>query len=250
MIAWSEDVEGAAGVHRFALTDRRGGSSRPPYGAAADRGDGLNLGDHVADDPSAVSRNRTLLGEAAGLPADRLVLAQQVHGRAVVEVHGPWTGPAPQVDAMVTRQPGLALVVLVADCVPVLLADPDAGVVGVAHAGRPGLAAGVVPAVVHALHDLGARRLRAVLGPSVCARCYPVPLEMREQVAAVQPASRSVSWTGEPSVDVSAGVLAQLADLGVPARQLPGCTVERPDLYSYRRDGTTGRFAGLVWRRP
>jgi copper oxidase (laccase) domain-containing protein len=91
----------------------------------------------------------------------------------------------------------------------------------------------------------------ARLGPSVCGRCYEVPLELREQVAAAQPASRTVTWTGTPALDVAAGVLEQLAVLDVPVQQLPGCTRESDALYSYRRDGRTGRFAGLaVLRSP
>ena len=86
----------------------------------------------------------------------------------------------------------------------------------------------------------------AVVGPSVCGRCYEVPEEMRGAAAREQPVSAAVSWTGTPAVDVGAGVVAQLHDAGVTVRWLPGCSRERPDLYSYRRDGLTGRFAGIV----
>lgn len=240
-LAWADRLPGTAGAVTLGFTDRRGGRSRPPY-------EGLNLGAHVGDDPDDVATNRALAARAVGVAPDRVVVAAQVHGCDVAQVDGPWDGAPAEADALVTTASHLALAVLVADCVPVLLAAPDDGVVAVAHAGRPGLAAGVVPAVVAAMRDLGATDLLARLGPSVCPRCYEVPLAMREQVAQVAPASRSVTWDGRPSVDVAAGVLTQLADLGVAARQLPGCTVERPDLYSYRREGTTGRFAGLVWR--
>lgn len=224
---------------RLAVTARTGGGSTGPY-------DGLNLGGHVGDEPATVEGNRLHLARGLGVPRDRLLFLDQVHGSRVVEVDGPWTGPAPSADAMVTRTPGLALAVLVADCVPVLLADPEAGVVGVAHAGRPGMHAEVAVRAAEAMRDLGARRIRAVLGPSVCPRCYPVPLEMREEVAARRPEARSVTWRAEPSIDVAAGVLAQLAPLCESVEQLPGCTVERADLYSYRRDGVTGRFAGVA----
>ena len=222
----------------FAVTTREGGVSRPPY-------DGLNLGSHVGDDPAAVQENRGRVAGALGV--DGVVLATQVHGRDVVEVTGPWQGEVPEADALVTRVPGLALAVLVADCTPVLLADPQAGVVGVAHAGRKGMAAGIAPVLVAAMRDLGARSLVGRLGPSVCPRCYEVPVELREQVAAAVPVARSVTRRGTPSLDVAAGVLEQLAPLCDDLAQLDGCTVERPDLYSYRRDGTTGRFAGLAW---
>jgi YfiH family protein len=247
MIAWSERLDGPAGAHHLATTDRLGGVSGGAY-AGRDHTGGLNLGDHVGDRAQDVAANRAALARSVGLEPERLLVLRQVHGREVVHVQEPWTGPAPEADAMVTTASGLGLVVLVADCVPVLLVAPDEGVVAVAHAGRPGLVAGVVPAVVAAVRDLGGRRLVARLGPSVCPRCYPVPLAMREDVAALAPSSRSVSRDAEPAVDVGAGVLEQLAAEGVRVRQLPGCTAESPDLYSYRRDGRTGRFAGLAWR--
>lgn len=234
-----EDVRSPDGARAaLAFTTREGGVSRPPF-------DALDLATHVGDDPQAVAENRRRVARAAGV--DALVVAEQVHGRAVVEVAGPWPGPPPQADGLVTRVAGVALGVLVADCVPVLLADPGAGVVGVAHAGRAGMAAGVAAAVVDAMRDLGARRLVGRLGPSVCARCYEVPAALREQVAAAVPVARSVTWTGTPALDVAGGVLEQLAPHCADLRQLPGCTVEDRRLFSYRRDGTTGRFAGLAW---
>jgi polyphenol oxidase len=171
----------------------------------------------------------------------------QVHGADVVVIDEPWPAGAPEVDALVTRSRGLVLAVLVADCVPVLLADPAAGVVAVVHAGRPGLVAGVVPATVAAMRDQGAAQITARLGPSVCGGCYEVPDWMRDEVAAVVPAARATTFLGTPAVDVAAGVAAQLHAAGVGAARVPGCTVEDPALYSYRRDRTTGRFAGLAW---
>ncbi len=170
-----------------------------------------------------------------------------MHGTDVVEVTGPWPDGPPHADALVTRERRLALGVLVADCTPVLLAAPAEGVVGVAHAGRKGMAEGVVAALVSAMRDLGARTLIGRVGPSVCPRCYEVPEALREEVAARVPVARSVTRVGTPSLDVAGGVLEQLAPECWDVEQLPGCTVERPDLFSYRRDGTTGRSAGLVW---
>ncbi len=245
MIAWTQTLAGTAGQVTLATTDREGGRSAGPWGAADGRG-GLNLATHVQDDPAHVRANRELLADALGAPPDHLVVADQVHGRDVVEVSGP-CAETPVADALVTTRAGVVLTVLVADCVPVMLADAEHGVVAVAHAGRPGLVAGVVGATVAAMRDLGARDVVARLGPSICPRCYEVPLALREQVAEHSPVSRSVTWVGRPAVDVAAGVLAELDALGVPALQLPGCTVQSPELYSYRRDGVTGRFAGLAW---
>ncbi|WP_426566633.1 peptidoglycan editing factor PgeF [Angustibacter sp. McL0619] len=253
MIAWTERLEGRNGprgpVAELTLTDRTGGSSVGPYGTATGS-DGLNLGVHVGDDLDRVTANRAALASALGLAVERLVVANQVHGVTVAHVSDPWPTRPQDADAMVTTVPDLALAVLVADCVPVLLAAPDEGVVAVAHAGRPGMAAGVVPATVGAMRDLGGRRIVARLGPSVCGRCYEVPLELREQVAAVQPVSRTLTWAGTPALDVAAGVLSQLVELGVAVQQLPGCTRESANLYSYRRDGRTGRFAGVARLRP
>ncbi len=232
-----------SGAH-FAFTDRWGGVSAAPY-------DELNLGGAVGDDPGAVRANRELAAKALGLEPAAVVWMNQVHGRDVAVVRGPWEDDgASCVDAIVTDRPGLALAVLTADCVPVLLADPVAGVAGAAHAGRPGLVAGVVPAVVEEMASLGADPTRVVarVGPSVCGGCYEVPERMREEVAAVVPEAYATTRRGTPAVDVAAGVLAQLARLGVPEPPRPTvCTLESDDHYSYRREKITGRLASYVW---
>jgi YfiH family protein len=231
------------GAH-FGFTDRWGGVSAVPY-------EELNLGGAVGDDPAAVTANRELAAKALGADPARVVWMNQVHGADVAVVDAPWGDrPVPRVDAVVTAERGLALAVLTADCVPVLLADPVAGIAAAAHAGRPGLVAGVVPAAVRAMTELGAdpARIVARTGPAVCGRCYEVPEEMRAEVAAVEPASYADTSWGTPAVDVSAGVHAQLERLGVRDRaQSPVCTRESKDHFSYRRDRTTGRLAGYVW---
>ncbi|AYN41805.1 peptidoglycan editing factor PgeF [Streptomyces dangxiongensis] len=240
MIGRRESVSGA----HFAFTDRWGGVSAAPYEA-------LNLGGAVGDAPESVGTNRELAAESLGLDAASVVWMQQVHGADVVVVDAPWGGrPVPEADAVVTARRGLALAVLTADCVPVLLADPVAGVAAAAHAGRPGLVRGIVPAAVRAMVELGAvpDRIVARTGPAVCGRCYEVPEAMRAEVAAVEPAAHAETSWGTPAVDVSAGVHAQLAGLGVCDRaQSPVCTLESQDHFSYRRDRTTGRLAGYVW---
>ncbi|ALO07708.1 hypothetical protein AQF52_2113 [Streptomyces venezuelae] len=240
MIGRSFDANGA----HFAFTDRWGGVSAVPY-------EELNLGGAVGDDPESVRTNRALAAGALGLDPARVVWMNQVHGADVAEVEGPWTGEAvPAVDGLVTATRGLALAVLTADCVPVLLADPVAGVVSAAHAGRPGMVAGIVPAAVEAMIRLGAdpARIVARTGPAVCGRCYEVPEAMRAEVAETEPAAWAETSWGTPAVDVTAGVHAQLERLGVTDRRAdPVCTRESGDHYSYRRDRTTGRLAGYVW---
>ena len=108
---------------------------------------------------------------------------------------------------------------------------------------------GIVAQAISAMRDLGATQVSAVVGPSVCGRCYEVPLDMREDAAAVSPESRAVTWTGTPAIDVAAGVAAQLRAAGVDdVTWVPGCAREDEALFSYRRDGTTGRFAGVIVR--
>ncbi|WP_316740394.1 peptidoglycan editing factor PgeF [Streptomyces sp. MK7] len=241
MIGQRDTVNGA----HFAFTDRWGGVSAVPY-------EELNLGGAVGDDPGAVRTNRERAAGSLGLDPARVVWMNQVHGTDVAVVDEPWGAAAgiPSVDAVVTRRRGLALAVLTADCTPVLLADPVAGIAAAAHAGRPGMLAGVVPAAVRAMVELGAEpgRIVARTGPAVCGRCYEVPEAMRAEVSAVEPAAYAETSWGTPALDVSAGVHAQLEHLGVHDReQSPVCTRESKDHFSYRRDRTTGRLAGYVW---
>jgi YfiH family protein len=245
-IAHSAGARSLGGPPRFAFTTRDGGASAAPYRS-------LNLGDHVGDDPETVRANRRLAAESLGVRRERVVYMKQVHGADVAVAREPWPDEAaPSVDALVTDRPGLVLAVLVADCTPVLLADREAGVVGAAHAGRPGMAAGVVAATIAAMRELGAdpARMRARTGPGVCGACYEVPGAMRAEVAQREPASWAVTRQGTPAVDVPAGVAAQLRRAGLPEANLhlsDACTIESPEYYSYRRDGVTGRFAGFVW---
>ncbi|WP_370020218.1 peptidoglycan editing factor PgeF [Planotetraspora sp. GP83] len=225
----------------MAFTDRHGGVSAEPYGTR-------NLGGAVGDDPAAVAENRAKTAAELGL--DSVVFMRQIHGVDVAYVTEPFAGEPPALDAVFTDRPGLGLAVLVADCAPVLVADPVAGLVGGAHSGRPGTEAGVVPALVEAMASRGAEpaRMVAVIGPAACGLCYEVPGDLRERVAARVPESRSTTRQGTPALDIRAGIAAQLRRAGVTDIRHDGrCTIESPDLYSYRREQRTGRFAGYVW---
>ncbi len=228
---------------RRVVTDRRGGRSRAPY-------DSFNLGDHVGDDPGDVAANRSRVARELGVGEDRLVWMNQVHGADVTVVDGPQDGPVAATDALVTATPGLVLGVLAADCVPVLITDPVAGVVAAVHAGREGLRRGVLPATLSAMASLGARarHVTALLGPAVCGACYEVPQEMQAEVAAVAPAAAVPTRRGTAGLDLRAGLAEVLGRAGVTeVVHDPRCTVEDPQLFSHRRDGVTGRQAGLVW---
>jgi hypothetical protein len=224
-------------------TTRAGGVSAPPF-------DTFNLGDHVGDDPASVAANRKRLTAAIGLGEDRVVWMNQVHGDHVVEVDGPMNGAVDKTDALVTSTPRLALAVVTADCVPVLLADARAGVVGAVHAGRVGAQKGVVARSVEAMTNAGAHveDISVLLGPAVSGRNYEVPADMANEVEAALPGSRTTTSRGTPGLDLRAGIARQLTDLGITAIDLdPRCTVEDRNLFSHRRDAPTGRLASLVW---
>lgn len=186
-----------------------------------------------------------LLGSAIDVA---VVRASQVHGDDVVTVDDDGSGPVPVADGLVTARHGTALMVRVADCVPVLLADATAGVVGAAHAGRRGVELDVVTRTVERMRALGAADIHAWIGPHICGGCYEVPGEMRDEVAALVPETYAETTWGTPSLDLGAGVAAQLATADVAVTVVGGCTLEDHRFHSYRRDGQeSGRIAGLVW---
>ncbi|MBW0102610.1 peptidoglycan editing factor PgeF [Pseudonocardia sp. KRD291] len=232
---------------RRVTTTRAGGRSTGPFAR-------FNLSRGVGDDPDAVAGNRFRLVRELGLTG--AVFLQQVHGTAVAVVSQaprPTAPDHPDADAVVTTTPGLGVAVLAADCVPVLLGDPAAGVVAAAHAGRRGAADGVLDTTVAAMTELGARpeRIEVLLGPAVCGRCYEVPAAMRDEVEAVLPGSASRTRTGTAGLDLRAGLTRRLADLGVTRVGTdPRCTMEDPDLFSHRRDGRCGRQAAVTWLDP
>ena len=184
----------------------------------------------------------------------RFARMNQVHGDDVLLVDEPGPAPSEQVptaDALVTATPGLGLMVRVADCVPVLLADPSTGVLGVVHAGRAGVVLDVVGRTLGRMYEQGASDLLAWVGPHVCGACYEVPEQMREEVAAVVPSTRGETSWGTPSLDLGAGVRDQLRAHGIEPVEVARCTREDDALHSYRRDGEgSGRLAGLVWTVP
>lgn len=231
---------------RAGFTTRHGGVSAAPWAS-------LNLGLAVGDDPEHVRRNRRIVAAWAGAP---VAFVTQVHGRDVVVLDGPPADGADSVavaDALVTARTDVALAVLVADCVPVLLADPVAGVVAAAHAGRGGLVAGVLQAALGAMVDLGAQpdRVVAVLGPAVAGRSYEVPADLRDEVSAAVPGTAATTSWGTPALDLRAGAAGVLTAAGVRrVDQVDRDTFVDVDLYSHRRataaGTTTGRFCGVV----
>lgn len=224
---------------RSLITTRRDGASHGAYA-------GFNLGERVGDREQAVASNRSFLRR---LLPDEPTWIRQVHGARVIEAEPGSLGE--EADAAVARVPARVCAVLTADCVPVLLADAGGAVVGIAHAGWRGLAAGVIENVVRAM-AVAPESLIAYLGPAIGAGAYEVGRDVYDAFVAADP--------GAAAAFASRGAGKFLADLNLLARQrlmrlrvgsIHGgtlCTYSDPErFYSYRRDGATGRMASLVW---
>jgi hypothetical protein len=229
---------------RAVVTTRVGGVSRPPWNS-------LNLADHVGDDPADVAENRRRLREEAKLPGKPLWL-KQVHGCDVVDVDERASGCA--ADAAVATEPGRVCAVLTADCLPVLFCDRAATVVGIAHAGWRGLAAGVLEQTVARL-GCPAPDLLAWLGPAIGPQAFEVGDEVRSAFVARDPQAADCflpSPRGRWLADLYG--LARLRLLRAGVEEIHGgglCTFsDAARFYSYRRDGVTGRMASLVWLEP
>ena len=228
---------------RMVFTAKAGGVSSSPY-------DSFNLGDHVGDTPEDVASNRQRLADVLGLRPEQFVWMEQLHTNTVTVVDGPQSEPVEATDAVVTTQPGLALCVLVADCVPVLLSDHNAGVIAAAHAGRLGARNGIVKKTVEKMVALGANpaNIQVLLGPAAAGASYEVPLEMARDVESRLPGSMTKTSKGTTGLDIRAGLVRQLLSLGVTHVDAdPRDTVTDTDFFSYRREGTTGRQAGVIW---
>ncbi|WP_311389364.1 peptidoglycan editing factor PgeF [Corynebacterium haemomassiliense] len=228
---------------RMVFTSRAGGVSAAPY-------DSFNLGTHVGDDAADVAANRARLAQILGLPEERFVWMEQLHTNTVTLIDGPSATPVEATDAIVTREKNLALCVLVADCTPVLLSDHTASVIGAAHAGRMGARNGIVKNTVEAMVGLGAEpsRIQVLLGPAAAGESYEVPEGMALDVEKHLPGSRTRTKKGTPGIDVRAGLVRQLMSLGVTHIDAdPRDTITDKDFFSHRREGVTGRQAGVIW---
>lgn len=239
-VAGTDAREPGGRAGHWLFTSRFGGFSKPPY-------DDWNLARHLEDDPLVVAANRARLSDVAGV--GELKFMRQCHSAEVALVDDTTEGDVTDVDALVTVTPSLGVVALSADCVPVALLDAEAGVVAAVHSGWQGMVSDVVGAAIELMVEQGAEltRMRAALGPAICGSCYPVPTERAEQAATAWPDSWAQAPDGQPAIDVRAGLRQRLAALGIYADIVGGCTAEDPQLYSYRRDGETGRQGVAVW---
>jgi len=238
-------------------TTRRGGVSKAPYDDGQGGG-GFNLGLHVGDAEPAVRANRASL--RALLPAEPAWI-NQVHGVVVADAAAQCAGvPAPVADASVSDQAGVVCAVLTADCLPVLFADRAGTVVGAAHAGWRGLAAGVLRETVAAMRARGAADITAWLGPAIGPDKFEVGADVLEAFVEQAAVDRDqVRACFAPRPEQPGKYLADMFRLARLALARDGVTdvwggahctaTERDTFYSYRRDKVTGREATLVWLR-
>ncbi|EIJ48105.1 hypothetical protein GWL_23470 [Herbaspirillum sp. GW103] len=228
-------------------TLRAGGFSPAPYGDGQG-GYGLNLGTHVEDDAQRVARNRALLRRL--LPAEPAWLTQ-VHGVTVLDAAA--LPDQPTADACISSTPGAVCVMMTADCLPVLFCDRAGSVVGAAHAGWRGLAAGVLEQTVAAMRTRGAQDILAWLGPAIGPEHFEVGAEVREAFMAELPEAHMAfrGYPGRPGkylADIYQLARQRLARVDVQEVSGGGlCTVADSRFYSYRRDKTTGRMGSLIW---
>ena len=221
---------------------REGGVSTGPYAT-------LNCSLSSGDAPGSVLENRARAAHAVGAAPTALVGVTQVHGATAVRVSECWApGSGPRADAMVTDRPGLALGIITGDCAPVLLADAEAGVIGAAHAGWRGAAAGVIEATIAAMADLGAlpARIVAAIGPCIAQASYEVGTDLRDTVLAASPGAASCFAPGQRDrrwqFDLRGYCAARLTAAGVRCFDvIEADTVAEEDrFFSHRRRTLTG----------
>ena len=230
---------GKQGKAQWSFFGRQGGVSKKPF-------DTLNIADHVEDNIEDVNRNRELLSEFLEMP---LVFIGATHSPNVVNVKSEYPIIHKDTDALVTREKNLGLVIMSADCAPIVLVDPIAHVVGVVHAGWQGMLVGVVENSVEGMLDLGAetQNMKAIIGPTISAKNFSATKERFEEVKSKEPSAAVILPNGELAVDIRKGVKTQLAKYQIKTTDLNICTFENKELFSFRRDAVTGRNATVAW---
>ena len=211
---------------------RHGGLSQGEFGS-------LNFGDHVGDTALAVENNRKILKKL--LSQISPIFMNQVHGNEVIEVDSNSNSPV-TADAVITRQAGLPLAVLCADCLPILIKGSK--IVGAIHAGRRGILNGIIAETISRMRALGGDNLVATIGPAICSRCYEVDLPM--YLDAISHDAELATNTETHCLDLKRAARSQLSFQGVEVSDLEICTAHDSNFFSYRRDGITGRNVGVI----
>ncbi|MDO4664879.1 MAG: peptidoglycan editing factor PgeF [Actinomycetaceae bacterium] len=237
---------------KVAFTTRFGGVSKAAFSD-------FNLGDHVGDDPHAVAENRRILQARFGAP---VLWMHQTHSDVVNVANSRdlvYEGDALVIDAAqfsssesettneISALAPPAAAVMVADCVPILLASASGRVVAAVHAGRAGLEKRIIAKTVRVMQDIEDVPVSAAIGPHICGRCYEVPLSLQAQLVSVTPQARAVSARGTPALNLGAAAREQLREVHAKIQfQSNVCTKTSSKYFSYRRQKQTGRFVGII----
>ena len=216
----------------YSFTNRTGGVSTGAFAS-------LNFGLHVGDDPSLVLTNRKILAERVG----PVQFMSQEHGNKIALIEGVIDSD-PVADSLVTGIPGINLAVQVADCIPLLLSSDVA--VAAVHVGRKGLVNGVALRTLELMQEMGANSISATIGPAICGECYEVSEEIFTEVVQLHPTAAAKRIDGTFALDLPRALMTALESQGVSVTREGKCTVEDSQLFSYRRDGVTGRQVGVI----
>ena len=189
----------------------------------------------MGDDPEVVVANRAHIGEAQFM--------NQVHGDEIMIVDSV-TPEVPTCDGLITTKPAISLAVMVADCIPLLLKSKES--VAAVHVGRRGLVNEITRKTISLMREMGSTQITAIIGPAICGSCYEVSEDVFQEVISVHPFAETRTPLGTFALDLPAALRSVLSDEGVAILNKFDCTVENSDLFSYRRDGITGRQAGLI----
>jgi YfiH family protein len=224
----------------YCFTDRYGGVSSPPY-------DSLNLALHVGDKPESVIKNRSIIQNRFNIK--NIVWMDQVHKDRVETISSPHSEPIPACDAIITNKPNIALAVMVADCIPILMFDQKSGTISAIHAGRNGTFLEIAPKTIMKMQkefNCNPSDIFVVMGPSIHSCCY----EVSNEISTIVKNSFGKEYINDQMLDLQKLNYDQLIEANICKDHIKIsniCTCCNFDYFSYRRDGITGRFAGVIW---
>ncbi len=225
-------------------SDRHGGVSKAPYNT-------LNLALHVGDDPKSVIENRVILSQKVGFEIKNLIYMDQVHSNRIEVIEHAMVNKIDACDGLITQETNIPLLVMVADCIPMLFYDPTKNLIGIAHAGRNGTFQKIAAEMVEKMKrefDTDPRDLLVVMGTSIHRCCYEVGKEIASIVTANFGENYLEIREGRSYLDLQSLNFDQLLEAGVLREHIeisPVCSCCDENYFSYRREGVTGRF-GMV----
>jgi len=227
------------------FTDRWGGVSKPPYNE-------LNLALHVGDDPLKVLQNRQILADSENFYIDNLIYMDQVHGDNIVVIKDTFTNKQENTDAIITNLPNIPLMVMVADCIPILMYDKEKKVVAAVHAGRNGTFLSIAPKTVSLMtksFGCDLKDIYVAMGPSIRSCCYEVGKELADICQKSFGEKYVIKKDNSFYLDLQTLNHDQLVKIGLNPKNIKiskSCTSCDKNYFSYRRDQITGRFAGII----